>query len=497
MSNYADNVLPGPGLEPRRELERDILAAFLSQDIKGPARERLGRVEAGHIMDGRTRSTFLVCRELENGGVEVTPESVANLAGTRGQTAAEVLTLVELTEVARNPPAANRIGQLVDRLVATDAYHRQHDIHTQLQAATERATRDAAAGADLDEVNATIARLQRQLDEAPKAVDWGDLIKPWHAVGGEPVRYLVDRLLYASTVAVLVGKPAAGKTFAAVGLACSVATGRDYLGHLVRKPGPVLYIAAEGLATMNERIEAWRRHHEVNTDELDELHVFDTDALGIALSNPAHLAGLVEGMRRRKIEPSLIVVDTWAMAAGLYDENSNAEAGTVASALVRLAANTGACVLIVHHPTKGSNGDLRGASALEGSVRVVLELTGDKVLRHRKNNLGPKVERVQGDLVSVPEVRMVPGQPPESVAVFVQADTTTAKVSDTEVLELLDELGARSAPVATGVALEAAAERWSMGRSTFYKVRGRLVEAGLVTTGNNGVMRIPATAPTF
>jgi len=75
--------------------------------------------------------------------------------------------------------------------------------------------------------------------------------------------------------------------------------------------------------------------------------------------------------------------------------------------------------------------------------------------------------------------------------------TTTAKVSDTEVLELLDELGARSAPVATGVALEAAAERWSMGRSTFYKVRGRLVEAGLVTTGNNGVMRIPATAPTF
>jgi len=311
------------------------------------------------------------------------------------------------------------------------------------------------------------------------------------------VRYLVDRLLYASTVAVLVGKPAAGKTFAAVGLACSVATGRDYLGHLVRKPGPVLYIAAEGLATMNERIEAWRRHHEVNTDELDELHVFDTDALGIALSNPAHLAGLVEGMRRRKIEPSLIVVDTWAMAAGLYDENSNAEAGTVASALVRLAANTGACVLIVHHPTKGSNGDLRGASALEGSVRVVLELTGDKVLRHRKNNLGPKVERVQGDLVSVPEVRMVPGQPPESVAVFVQADTTTAKVSDTEVLELLDELGARSAPVATGVALEAAAERWSMGRSTFYKVRGRLVEAGLVTTGNNGVMRIPATAPTF
>jgi hypothetical protein len=336
-----------------------------------------------------------------------------------------------------------------------------------------------------------VAGLEQELAEAPKAVDWSHLLVPWHEIKTEPVSYLVDRLVYAGTVSVLVGKPGLGKTFAAVSLACSVASGRPWLDHIVRKPGPVVYIAAEGLNAMNERVRAWATHNSVDTGDLDNLLVLNTDEQGVALSNPAHLAGLTEGMRTKGVQPALIVVDTWNMAAGLTDENSNAEVGTVAQGLTRLASSTGAAILIVAHPAKmGGNGEVRGAGALLGSVRSVLSLDEKRTLRHTKNNLGAMVEPIGVELVSVPNMREAPGQAPEPVAVMVTAEATVSTTGADELLALLEELGGRYASVSTKVLGEAAAERWGMGQSSLYAMRARLLRDNRAVADGRGLLRI-------
>ena len=68
---------------------------------------------------------------------------------------------------------------------------------------------------------------------------------------------LVDGLLYRRTYASLVGEAASYKSFIAMDIAFSVATGRPWQGRTVQR-GSVLYAAAEGAHTVRDRHYAWR-----------------------------------------------------------------------------------------------------------------------------------------------------------------------------------------------------------------------------------------------
>ncbi|NKY89049.1 AAA family ATPase [Nocardia veterana] len=71
----------------------------------------------------------------------------------------------------------------------------------------------------------------------------------------EPPTPLVSGLLYRSTSAQLAGHPGTGKTFAALGMSCAIATGTRWAGHDVPEAVPVVYVAAEG--TPYARAAAW------------------------------------------------------------------------------------------------------------------------------------------------------------------------------------------------------------------------------------------------
>ena len=74
------------------------------------------------------------------------------------------------------------------------------------------------------------------------------------------VRPLIDQVLTRPSATVLVGATGTGKTFLALGFSCSIATGRDWLGHSVT-PGPVLYVVGEGASGAPTRdLPRGRRH---------------------------------------------------------------------------------------------------------------------------------------------------------------------------------------------------------------------------------------------
>ena len=70
---------------------------------------------------------------------------------------------------------------------------------------------------------------------------------------------LVEGVLDADTLAVLYGRAGVGKSFVALDLALSVATGTRWQGHEVRR-GRVLYVVAEGASGTGARLDAWQKY---------------------------------------------------------------------------------------------------------------------------------------------------------------------------------------------------------------------------------------------
>src|SRR5699024_10992484 len=73
--------------------------------------------------------------------------------------------------------------------------------------------------------------------------------------------WLIKGVLPIGSVASLVGASGAGKSFAAVDIACSVASGQSWAGHEVREPSGVVYVSAEGGSGIDKRVIGWAQHH--------------------------------------------------------------------------------------------------------------------------------------------------------------------------------------------------------------------------------------------
>ena len=93
-------------------------------------------------------------------------------------------------------------------------------------------------------------------------------LKPirWSELGNLPKREpLVKGILDRGAMSVKFGQSNCGKTFSSLDLACHVALGWEWFGRKVRQ-GAVVYIAAEGGLGIEERLTAFRYHHNVEPD---------------------------------------------------------------------------------------------------------------------------------------------------------------------------------------------------------------------------------------
>lgn len=177
---------------------------------------------------------------------------------------------------------------------------------------------------------------------------------------------LVDGYLFMDTLTWIIGKPGEGKSFVALDLALSIATGRPWHGREVNQ-GSALYIVAEGARGMRARVRAWERH---NYSGAHVRNVFFYP-MPVQAGDPAAWSVLVEASRR--LQPAYIVVDTQARTTVGLKENDNTEMGIFIERCEQLRAASGGCVTLVHHVN--SAGTARGASALFGSAQTELSVS--------------------------------------------------------------------------------------------------------------------------
>lgn len=192
---------------------------------------------------------------------------------------------------------------------------------------------------------------------------------PAHEMLAAPVApaWLVQGLLTSDTLAVLFGESGSMKTFAALDIAVSVASGEPWQGLKVRNAGPAVYVAGEGFRGLSVRLQALVRHRGIDPRTMP-LH-FASQAVQFLDPDDAERATqAVSALAEANGNPRLVVVDTLARCYGPGDENSTADMTRFVAVLDRLRERFGCCVLVLHHTGLMNRDRSRGSNTLRAAL---------------------------------------------------------------------------------------------------------------------------------
>ena len=196
-----------------------------------------------------------------------------------------------------------------------------------------------------------------------------------------PPEFLVDGLIETESLGVVFGDPGSGKSFMAVDLALSVATGTQFHGRGVRQ-GPVFLIAGEGHNGLTRRFAAWSIYKGVSIESAP-LFVSNRPAQFLDAESAATVTEAVRELAAHHGKPALIAIDTLARNYGPGDENSTSDMSAFVAAVDNLKAEFSGCaVALVHHTGHADKKRGRGAIALKGALdwEYLVEKT-DKLIR--------------------------------------------------------------------------------------------------------------------
>ncbi len=188
--------------------------------------------------------------------------------------------------------------------------------------------------------------------------------------------WLIDQLWTAHAVGIIGGTPKSYKTWMALEMAVSVASGSACLTTFaVPSPGPVLLYAAEdSQATLRLRLESLAQHHGLALAGLD-LRIITADSLRLdRISDQQRLEATLLLHR-----PVLLILDPLVRLHAI-DENAAGEIAALLGYLRLLQRKSGAAIALVHHSRKnvsasgGAGYSLRGSSDLYAWVDSFLYL---------------------------------------------------------------------------------------------------------------------------
>ena len=185
----------------------------------------------------------------------------------------------------------------------------------------------------------------------------------------EPLAYLVEGLITEGSLICFYGEPGSKKTYALLSLGVCAALGKGWLNFPISAPRKVLFIDEEsGERRLSLRIA------EAIHGELGDANVpLEFVCLGgFKLDDPADaflLRVLIENSGAQ-----LVVIDALAdVMTG--DENSKQDTLPVMTALRRIADQTRAAIIFIHHSNKA--GGYRGSSAIKAAVDLMVAVSSE------------------------------------------------------------------------------------------------------------------------
>jgi RecA-family ATPase len=214
-------------------------------------------------------------------------------------------------------------------------------------------------------------------------------VQPAHQlpVRAEENRWLVEALWSLEGVGLIGGEPKTNKSFLALDLAVSVASGAPCLRHFpVHHPGPVLLFAAEdALHIVRQRLEGICAAAGVDLQALD-VHVITAPTVRLDVRLDCdRLKRTVE-----QLKPRLLILDPFVRLHRI-DENISGEVAPLLAYLRELQRHHDLSVMLVHHAKKGG-GRIRAGQALRGSSEFHAWGDSNLYLRRTQQQLTLTVE---------------------------------------------------------------------------------------------------------
>jgi len=189
--------------------------------------------------------------------------------------------------------------------------------------------------------------------------------------------WVIDGYVPADAMVTVFGAPGSTKSFWALDVACSIASGAEFNGAKVRQ-GKVIYCVGEGLRGMKWRIEAWKlAHPSADIEALEEnLIILPRAVMLLDKTESAMLANTAEAVHEES-PLRAFVIDTWARSLTGGDENSAQDVGVAINVCETVRARTGASPIIIHHT--GADGTReRGSTALRGATDTTIQMAHDE-----------------------------------------------------------------------------------------------------------------------
>ena len=294
-----------------------------------------------------------------------------------------------------------------------------------------------------------------------------------------PPAPLIDGILDLDNMGVTYGRRGGKKSFLLLDMALSVASGVPFNGHAVRQ-AIVVYVVAEGVAGVQQRVAAWRQHNP-HANPGDRLLLLPETVNMMTTEKAVELAEACSA-----VGASFVILDTLARCMVGGDENSAKDIGMAIEGLDIIRRRTGAHAHLVHHSGKDAKAGARGSSAIEANVDTVLEVVAtDEMVTvsqtKQKNRAEGEPERflvkpVLDSIVLVPAVWSA------------GAEDLTRK--DITALAALDAITAADEGATFGAWAEAAEEE-GVSRTSLRRFRKKALDGALVAFGPGGTKTSP------
>ena len=241
-----------------------------------------------------------------------------------------------------------------------------------------------------DELLSDILDVEEKISKRDKAyrypIIWADECEP-----NLSAKYLIDDVIEQQSMIVTYGESGSGKTFHVIDQDMCIATGQPWYNHETTQ-GTVLYVAAEGHKSAENRVVAYRK-------QLIVPPKFALLPSSINLFNPeADVDPLINNIKRIQDETGedivKVTLDTLARVMSGGNENSSEDMGLLISHADRIREECKATVHFIHHSgkdlAKGARGhsSLRAATDTEIEVKNVNDRHIVKITKQRDGEMG-------------------------------------------------------------------------------------------------------------
>ena len=227
---------------------------------------------------------------------------------------------------------------------------------------------------------------------------WDKDLQTWKE---EEKEWIIDKLIPSNSVCVLTGKRGTLKTFIALNMAYSIATGTKFLNNFSTRSGGVLYLDKEnGVHIMKKRTAMLKNAMNLDIKDIKVGFICFSQLKIDRLGDTLALEKVIE-----QYKPNVLFIDTYRRSIRFDENDAGAVSKLFVDTLRPIVEQQNISIVLIHHDRKGGAGEsgdemdeIRGSSDLANYADIILKMErrgNNLILKQLKNRNAPEEKPIK------------------------------------------------------------------------------------------------------